>query len=108
MLRGGSGAPPCYPVGSARRDWTLSSSLPGGDPSPEPYDAIQPLPTEPHARSQVLSHYIILNNEILKSNASIFPRSKGYITQYTPEGVYGLIVNENNEVNISLMVVKMI
>ena len=44
-------------------------------------------------------HYINLNNGILKSNSSIFPRS---------EGVYGLIVNENNEVNISLMVVKMI
>ena len=29
-------------------------------------------------------HYIILNNGIPKSNSSIFPRSKGYITQYTP------------------------
>ena len=29
-------------------------------------------------------HYIILNNGILKSNSSIFPRSEGYITQYTP------------------------
>ena len=29
-------------------------------------------------------HYIILNNEILNSNSSIFPQSKGYITQYTP------------------------
>ena len=29
-------------------------------------------------------HYIILNNGILKSNSSIFPRSKRYITQYTP------------------------
>ena len=26
-------------------------------------------------------HYIILNNGILKSNSSIFPRSEGYITQ---------------------------
>ena len=43
-------------------------------------------------------HYIILNNGILKSNSSIFPRSKG---------AYGLIVNENNEVSISLMIVKM-
>ena len=51
-------------------------------------------------------HYIILNNGILKSNSSIFSRSKGYITEYTPQGVYGLIVNENNEVNISLMIVK--
>ena len=29
-------------------------------------------------------HYIILNNGILKSNSSKFPRSEGYITQYTP------------------------
>ena len=29
-------------------------------------------------------HYIILKNGILKSNSSIFPRSEGYITQYTP------------------------
>ena len=29
-------------------------------------------------------YYIILNNGILKSNSTIFPRSKGYITQYTP------------------------
>ena len=53
-------------------------------------------------------HYIILNNGILKSNSSIFPRSKGYITQYTPQEVYRQIVNENNEVNICLMIVKMI
>ena len=31
----------------------------------------------------------------------------GYITQYTPYGVYGQIVNENNKVNICLMIVKM-
>ena len=53
-------------------------------------------------------HYIICNNGILKTNSSIFPRSEGYITHYTPYGVYGLIVNENKEVNISLMIVKMI
>ena len=29
-------------------------------------------------------HYIIPNNGILKTNSSIFPRSEGYITQYTP------------------------
>ena len=51
-------------------------------------------------------HYIILNNGTLKSNSSIFPRSEGYITQYTPSGVFGLIDNENNEVNISLIIVK--
>ena len=53
-------------------------------------------------------HYIILNNGILRSNSSVYPRSEVYISQYTPLGVYGLIVNENNEVNISLMIVKMI
>ena len=31
-----------------------------------------------------ISHYIILNNGILKSYSLICPRSKGYITQYTP------------------------
>ena len=31
-----------------------------------------------------LEYYIILNNGILKLNSSIFPRSEGYITQYTP------------------------
>ena len=50
-------------------------------------------------------HYIILNNGILKSNSSIFLLSEGYITQYILQGVHGLIVNENNEVNISLMIV---
>ena len=29
------------------------------------------------------SHYIILNNGILKSKSSIFPQSNEYITQYT-------------------------
>ena len=54
-------------------------------------------------------HYIILNNGILKSNSSVFPWSEGYILHSTLlKGVYGLIVNENNEVNISLMIVKMI
>ena len=57
---------------------------------------------------QYLGHYIILNNGILKSNSSVFPRSKGYISQYTPEGVYWLIVHEINEVNIILLIVKMI
>ena len=55
-----------------------------------------------------IPHYIILNNAILKSNSSIFPQSEGYIKQYTPLGVYGLIVNEKNEENICLMIVKMI
>ena len=29
-------------------------------------------------------HYIILNNRILKLLTSVFPRSEGYISQYTP------------------------
>ena len=53
-------------------------------------------------------HYIILNSGILKSNSTTFPWSEGHITQYTPQGVYGLIVTENNEVHISLVIVKMI
>ena len=32
----------------------------------------------------ITNHFIILNDGILKSNSSIFPRSEGYITQYTP------------------------
>ena len=53
-------------------------------------------------------HYIILNIGILKSNSLIFLWSEGCTTQYTPSGVYGLIVNDNNEVNISLMSVRKI
>ena len=34
--------------------------------------------------SEKIVHYIILNNGILKSNSSVFPRSDGYISQYTP------------------------
>ena len=55
-----------------------------------------------------MKQYIILNNGILKLNSSVLPSSKGYISQYTPYGVYGLIVNEINEVIVSLMIVKMI
>ena len=40
--------------------------------------------------------------------ASYTLAGEGYISQYTPSGVYGLVVNENNEVNISLMIVKRI
>ena len=53
-------------------------------------------------------HYIILNNGILKSNPSVFPWSEGYIYQYTPLVVYGLIINKKNEVNIILMIGKML
>ena len=50
---------------------------------------------------------VILNNGILKSNTAIFPRSEGYISQDTPYGVYRQIFNKNNQVNISLLIVKM-
>ena len=53
-------------------------------------------------------HGIISFLTILKSNDSIFSWREGYITQYNPQVVYGLIVNENYEVNISLMIVRMI
>ena len=46
-------------------------------------------------------HYIILNNGILKSNSSVY--IYGLIVY-----VYRLIVNKINEVNISLVIVKMI
>ena len=36
------------------------------------------------------------------------PPSEGYISQYTPKGVYGLIVNETYEGIISFMTAKMI
>ena len=45
--------------------------------------------------------YIILNNEILKSNYNISSEQGVYYT------VNRLIGNENNEVNISLLIVKM-
>ena len=32
---------------------------------------------------------------------------EGYISQYTPYGVYRLVVSENNKVIIDLMIVKM-
>ena len=39
---------------------------------------------------------------------AILLQSEGYITQYTPQGVYWLIVNEINEGIMSLMIVKMV
>ena len=41
--------------------------------------------------------YIILMYGILKLNSTVLPSSEGYISQYTPKGVYRLIVNEINE-----------
>ena len=40
--------------------------------------------------------------------SSVLPSSDRYTSQYTPSGVYRLIVNEFNEVIICLMIVKMI
>ena len=39
---------------------------------------------------------------------SILPSSEGYISGYTPQGVYGIIGNEINEGIISIMILKMI
>ena len=39
---------------------------------------------------------------------AILPQSEGYISQYTPWGVYEVIVNKNNEGIINSMIVKMI
>ena len=55
-----------------------------------------------------MMQYAILKDEILKFNFSILPPSKGYISQYTPWGVYGLIVIETYEGIFSFMTVKMI
>ena len=52
--------------------------------------------------------YIIPNYGILKLNSSVLPSSKGYISQYTHQGVYGLVVNQINEEIIYVMTVKMI
>ena len=43
---------------------------------------------------QCTLQYIILKNGILKLISSILPSNKGYISQYTPLGVYGINVNE--------------
>ena len=58
--------------------------------------------------SNYIDQYIILNNGILKFTASVLLSSEGFISQYTPQGVYKLIVNEINEGIISIMIVKMI
>ena len=52
--------------------------------------------------------YIILKNEILRFNSFNITSKRGYISQYTPQGVYGLIGNEINEEIISFIIVKMI
>ena len=52
--------------------------------------------------------YIILNNGIMKLNSLVLPSSEGYISQYTPKGVNRLMFDLNNEVIITLMIVKMI
>ena len=45
-----------------------------------------PLPAVQYSsyRTVHTGHYIILDNGILKSNSSVFPRSEGFISQYTP------------------------
>ena len=42
----------------------------------------------------------------LKLISSVLPSSKGYISQYTPQGAYKRIFNDVNQVIISLMIVK--
>ena len=41
-------------------------------------------------------------------NSSALPSSEGYISQYTPQGVYGIILDQIIEVIITLMIVRMI
>ena len=50
--------------------------------------------------------YIILKYGILKLNFTILASSKVYISRYTSYGVYGLIVDENNERIISIIFFK--
>ena len=47
-------------------------------------DVREPWIGTPHGVQMSTIQYIILNNEILKSNSSIFPWGEGFITQYTP------------------------
>ena len=53
-----------------------------------------------------LVQYIILKYGILKLNSKVLPSSKGYSSQYTPYGVYRLIVNEINEGISSIIILK--
>ena len=48
--------------------------------------------------------YISLKYGISKFNSTVLPSSKGYISQYTPLGVYGLIVDKNKEGIISVII----
>ena len=50
--------------------------------------------------------YIIFKYGILKFNSTVIPSSEGYISHYTPNGVYWLIVNEINEGIISIIILK--
>ena len=50
--------------------------------------------------------YIILKYGVYKLKSTVLPSSGGYILQYTPYGVYGLIVNEINEGIISIFILK--
>ena len=50
--------------------------------------------------------FIILVYGILKFNYTILPSSKGYIWQFTPKGVYGLIVKEIYERIINIIILN--
>ena len=52
--------------------------------------------------------YIVLNIGMLNLNSSVLPLSKGYISQYTPYGICGLIFYEVNELIISLMIIRLV
>ena len=55
-----------------------------------------------------LTSISVFNMEYRDLILEILPPSEGYNSQYTPSGVYGLIVNEIKEGIISLMIVKII
>ena len=44
-----------------------------------------------------ITQYIILKYQILNFNSIVLPSSKEYISQYTPQGIYELIIYEINE-----------
>ena len=75
------------------------SGFPSGSGYISPY--IPPLVT-------IQTQYIVLNIGMLNLNASVLPLSKGYISQYTPYGICGLIFNEVNELIISLMIIRLV
>ena len=56
----------------------------------------------------IWSRQPLLNNGLIKLYFSVLPSSKGYISRYTPQGVYRLIFIEIYEGIMRVMIGKMI